>query len=155
MVLSDDEIKQLIEDEKPLKSETINSINSNLKFKNQAKRWEYELISESGNKFEIKIRINDNHPYNFTVILQYKDEKGHIYRLRRYNGKHTHQNKIENNRFRDFHIHKATQKYQENGHEIDGYAEVTNSYDNWEDAFQTMIKECNFKLDNRPLTEFT
>ena len=82
---------------------------------------------------------------DFLVILIYVDENRKYHILRRYNGKHIHKNQIEKNKFRDFHIHKATQRYPEAGFRIDAYAEITDSYNNWKDAFTKMLIGCIVK----------
>lgn len=57
------------------------------------------------------------------------------------------ENQIEKDKFRDFHIHKTTRRYSDAGFRIDGYAEVTDSYNSWKDALMKMLKDCNFKGD--------
>jgi len=92
--------------------------------------------------------------FDFSVILIYVDEKRKYHILKRYNGKHIYKNQIEKNKFRDFHIHKATQRYPEAGFRIDGYAEVTDAYNNWKDALTRMLIDCNFKGDISFLNNF-
>jgi len=96
---------------------------------------------------EIQDLIEDVKPLSSTILkeIQLENKKYHI--LRRYNGKHIHKNQIEKDKFRDFHIHKATQRYIDAGFRIDGYAQVTDSYNNWKDALTKMLKDCNFKGD--------
>jgi hypothetical protein len=72
--------------------------------------------------------------------------------LRRYNGKHQHTNKIEKETFFNFHIHYATERYQQFGMDEDGYAQPTEYYTDLQGAFQSLIKECNLILppDTQP-----
>jgi hypothetical protein len=49
--------------------------------------------------------------------------------LRRHNGRsHEHTNQIEASTFYDFHIHMATERYQELGMREDAYAEATDRF---------------------------
>lgn len=69
-----------------------------------------------------------------------------LFRLRRYNGKHEHTNKIEKENFYDFHIHKATERYQNLGFDEDGYAEKSAGYNTIHNAIDCLIKDCNIIL---------
>ena len=67
-------------------------------------------------------------------------------RLRRYNGKsHEHTNKIESETFYDFHIHSATERYQDLGMREDSFALPTDRYSNIEEAVDYLFEDCNFK----------
>ena len=79
-----------------------------------------------------------------------------LFRLRRYNGKsHEHTNNIEKNSFYDFHIHMATERYQELGTREDAYAEPTNQFSDFHSALQYMLNECNFEPpENEQLSLF-
>lgn len=87
------------------------------------------------------------------------DKDGIEYRLRRYNGKHPseHTNKWEKEHgYPDhtfspaFHIHQATERYQEFGYPIDGFAERTTSYYDFHSALDRFIKDNNFKPPEIP-----
>lgn len=70
-----------------------------------------------------------------------------LFRLRRYDGKHIHSNPIEKQRFNDFHIHIATERYQNYGtKEEDKYAEPTNRFFDLAGALQCLFKDCFFQL---------
>lgn len=104
------------------------------------------MLSDS----EIQALIEDVKPLSSKVLkeIQLKNKENRAYKeyiLRRYNGKHSHKNQIEKDIFRDFHIHKATKRYPDAGFRIDGYAQVTDSYNNWKDALTKMLRDCNFK----------
>ncbi len=58
-------------------------------------------------------------------------------------------NRIERNSFHDFHIHKATERYQLGDYPIDGYAEVTDAYSTFEEALNAFLKDCHFELPPR------
>jgi len=146
-MLSDSEIQSLIDEIKPIPSQTLKNIHPKNKENRSYKEYDLEVKSASGKAFRIRIRENILNVLDFSVILIYVDEKRKYHILRRYNGKHIHRNQIEKNKFRDFHIHMATGRYQEAGFRIEGYAEVTDSYNNWKDALTKMLKDCNFKGD--------
>jgi hypothetical protein len=70
-----------------------------------------------------------------------------VFRLRRYNGKsHEHTNKIEGNKFYDFHIHYATERYQNTGFTEDAFAMITNRYNSFHGALNCMVQDCGFQL---------
>jgi hypothetical protein len=71
--------------------------------------------------------------------------------LRRYNGKsHEHTNPIEEDTFYDFHIHKATERYQMIGAREDTFAEPTEKFSDFHEAISCMIKDCNFEVPVDP-----
>lgn len=146
-MLSDSEIQALIDDVKLLSSKVLKEIHLKNKENRAYKEYDLEVKSKSGKIFRIRIRANTINILDFSVILIYVDENRKYHILRRYNGKHSHKNQIENDKFRDFHIHKATKRYPDAGFRIDGYAQVTDSYNNWKDALTKMLKDCNFKGD--------
>src|SRR3990170_990126 len=123
-MLSDSEIQVLIEDVKPFSSKVLKEIQLKNKENRAYKEYDIEVKSKSDKIFRIRIRAN------------------------------SHKNQIEKDKFRDFHIHKATRRYPDAGFRIDGYAEVTDSYNNWKDALTKMLKDCNFKGDKTLFNSF-
>lgn len=74
-------------------------------------------------------------------------DSNRLFRLLRYNGKsHEHTNLIERESFYDFHIHRATERYQDRGMREDGYAVRTDQYANFSHAIQFMISDANLVL---------
>ena len=68
-------------------------------------------------------------------------------RLRRYNGKsHRHSNPMEGDRFYDFHIHTATERYQLSGNREDTYAVSSDRYASLEEAIDCLLEDCAFVL---------
>ncbi|MGR3293571.1 MAG: hypothetical protein ACUZ9M_06090 [Candidatus Scalindua sp.] len=66
------------------------------------------------------------------------------FKLRRHNGKsHEHSNKLEGVKFYDFHIHFATQRYQDEGRKEESYAEVTDRYSDIKEALNCLLEDCN------------
>jgi hypothetical protein len=79
------------------------------------------------------------------VILALVPPAGALFRLRRYNGKsHQHTNGIENETFYNFHIHRATERYQDLGMREDTFAEATERYGDMEGAIRCMLSDCGF-----------
>ena len=107
------------------------------------------IIGENGNSFRIITRQNKIYPSDFSVILGVINPKtGVLFRLRRYNGmpKRPHYNKIEKQKFCDYHIHFATERYQERGYDEETFAEGTDRYNNLEGAVRCLIEDANFEL---------
>ena len=147
--LTDDVIEVLIDEPKPLPSgyrETL--IGKKMKKEDLHKRSELPITGTQDSVFHIKVRQSTINPLNFSVILAYEfKETTGLFLLRRYNGKsHEHTNKIEGNRFRDFHIHYATERYQAKGFSEEAYAEVANSYSDLGGALNRMISDCQCLL---------
>jgi hypothetical protein len=114
----------------------------------------YEIECDSGNCFVVKIRLSSVNPMDFSAILGYRLPGLYtIFRLRRYNGRHYHSNTLENERFYDFHVHTATERYQRPGFHEDTFAEKTNRFYNLESAIQCLVNECGFRspLADSPL----
>lgn len=91
---------------------------------------------------------------DFSVIIALVPFKtNQLFRLRRYNGKsHEHRNKIEKaSPFYDYHIHTATERYQNLGTDEDAYAEPCDRYHNTETALQCLINDCNLVRQDLPL----
>ena len=88
----------------------------------------------------------------FRVILVYRPPTSNlIFRLRRYNGKsHEHTNTLEGNTFYDFHIHQATQRYQDIGGREDAFAEPTDRFADFQQAISCLFNDCAFQLPYDP-----
>ena len=159
--LTDDEIDSLVAESKPLKKNWTTRLRPRTKSNRQHGERDMEVQGEAENKFRIIIRNNAINPLDFSVILTFKDEDGSEFVLRRYNGKHPsqHTNRLEkahgepNSSFRNtFHIHKATQRYQDEGLPIDGYAEETTEYASFDTALQAFVRSNGIVLpgDDEP-----
>ncbi|MBU4300438.1 hypothetical protein L6303_07815 [archaeon] len=109
--------------------------------------FEHQVIGLLGNMFKIIIRQSKINPLDFSVIFGVL-LGGNLFRIKRYNGNsHTHMNKLEKIEIQGFHIHLATQKYQENGFKEEGYAEKTTRYSDWKTALDLMLNENNFEFE--------
>ncbi len=106
------------------------------------------LTGDAGNEFRLILRQNQVNPIDFSVILGVQvPESNQVFRLLRYNGRsHQHTNHIEDMTFYDFHIHSATERYQEVGTREDAYAEPTDRYGDFHGAFRCMITDANLEV---------
>lgn len=105
-----------------------------------------EARGSAGSDFRIEVRQNERDPFDFSAILMYLPPRSAVpFRLRRYNGRsHQHANKIEGDRFFDYHIHLATERYQVRGFDPDAYAEPTDRYTLLDQAVRAMATDCAF-----------
>ncbi len=142
--LRDDSIQELIQERKPLPSGLFSG--RVLTSRNGHFRKDYSLgPTTSGSEFVIKLRQSIINPADFSVILGYKIPGLHtIFRLRRYNGKHTHTNIIEGDSFHDFHMHTATERYQKKGLYEDYFAELNIRHYDLQSAIECLIADCGF-----------
>lgn len=106
---------------------------------------QFEIEVQNVGTFRVVLRKNRLNPLDFSAILCFiPQERIKIFRLRRYNGVHKHTNKIEHSTFRAFHVHYATQRYQEAGWDIDAYAESNDKYTTVDGALEVLLDECSF-----------
>ena len=159
--LTDHEIDNLVAESKPLNKGWTKRLRPRTKSNRQHTERDMEVEGEAENKFRIIIRKNAINLLDFSIILTFKDKDGSEFVLRRYNGKHPsqHTNRLEkargepNSSFRNtFHVHKATQRYQEEGLPIDGYAEETTEYASFDTALQAFVRSNGIVLpgDDEP-----
>lgn len=150
---TDNEIKELT-----LESKNYNgTIDDLLNFKESDghKRASIEILRSDGSTFIVKLRQNTNTLNDFSAILAFQGKGvNKDFKLRRYNGIHEHTNKLENKRFFDFHIHYATQRYQDAGRKEESYAEETDRYSNIKGALKCLIDDCNIQVEKDPQMTF-
>lgn len=153
-VLTDQEIEDLIREPKPLPANWQTRLRPRPKTRYQYDERQLEVVSEAGRHFRIIARRNRQNQLDFSIILFFEDADGSEYNLIRYNGKHSsrHTNRWEkyrglpSSRFDpDFHIHRATERYQRDGYAIDGYAEVTGAYGDFGSAMEAFLDACGFQ----------
>ena len=85
------------------------------------------------------------------VLGVYVPGSNRLFRLLGYNGKsHEHSITIEGETFYDFHIHRATERYQELGTREDAYAEVTDRYGDFHGALMCLNEDANVKVARDP-----
>jgi len=157
-ILTDQEIDDLISEPKVVSDNWFSMLQAKDKAHFQHKEKEVDVEGSKGNLFRVIIRQNKLNVMDFSIILTLREKDSNIeYNLLRYNGKHPsrHTNKWEKDKGTSehtfapvFHIHRATQRYQESGYKIDGYAEVTTRYSDFHSAINQFLSECNFKREN-------
>lgn len=144
---TDEEINQL-----PMENKKYDGpIDDFLRFKEAEghKKASLEIPRADGSMFVVKLRQNKNSVTDFSAILAYQ-EKGanQDFKLRRYNGRHEHTNKLEKQKFFDFHVHYATQRYQDAaGRKEESYAEPTDRYSDIKGALNCLIQDCNIRIE--------
>lgn len=111
-----------------------------------------DVTGDGGNEFRMILRQNTINILDFSVILAVLvPQSNQVFRLRRYNGRsHQHSNDVEGQSFYDFHIHFATERYQEFGAREDAYAEPTDRYETFRDAFHCMLADTGFDVPAEP-----
>jgi len=149
---SDQDIDALLQERKLLPDDYQKRII--LRNKRGHKERELDLHGINGNRFRLILRESDLNVLDFSIILAFCPKvSSQYFRLRRYNGKsHEHTNRIEGNTFYNFHIHIATERYQELGTREDAYAEPTDCFSDLNSAVHCMIRDCGFEM---PKTEPT
>ena len=143
---SDKTIQALLNERKLLHPNYRSKIQ--LRDKRGHKERDIELDGENGNRFRLILRQSTHNPLDFSIILGvFPAKTNQLFRLRRYNGKsHEHTNLIEGNRFYSFHVHMATERYQELDMREDGYAEATSRFSDFYSALRCMLEECGFDV---------
>ncbi len=145
--LSDAEISRLLAERKSLPPDYRERIQT--KPKHGHKERELDVKGAGGSEFRLIFRQSEFNPLDFSVILAYRPPKtNQLFRLRRYNGKsHEHTNTIDGQTFYDFHIHTATERYQdESGLREDSYAEPTDRFADFRGAIRAMLEGCGFDV---------
>jgi hypothetical protein len=144
--LSDEAIDALISEPK-VAPNTLFPLRLNEHNKHRRKDYPVTSATGSGNEFVIAIRQSTFDVMNFSAILMYRRPGlNTVFRLRRYNGKHGHTNQIEGTTLNDFHIHKATERYQQLGAKEDSFAEVTTRHCDLDSAIRRLLEDCGFAL---------
>ncbi len=148
--LSDNDIKSLLNERKPLPDNYRDCIQT--RPKRGHKERELDIKGDANSEFRIIFRQSEINPLDFSVILAYRPPKSNqLFRLRRYNGKsHEHTNTIEDETFYDFHIHTSTERYQEVGVREDWFAEPTDRYADFTNAIKCMLQDCGFDIPLNP-----
>ncbi|MDE0105697.1 MAG: hypothetical protein OXN89_25240 [Bryobacterales bacterium] len=148
MIFNDDEIGRLIKMPKM-------GADANAKWPTlRSKRGHVEAHATFGgtdqNEFRVVLRRSTFNPLAFSAVLMVRvPDSTRWFRLRRYNGNnHEHFNLVEGNRFRAFHIHTATERYQRRGGREDGYAEPTERFSSYDEAVRCLAEDA--KLEMRP-----
>ena len=147
---SDQEIATLVQEGKPLPADWHKR--TRLKPKRGHHEQHLDLAGVAGNEFRLIFRRSSINQLDFSLILAVRvPHSSQWFRLRRYNGKsHEHTNHIENETFRDFHVHFATERYQEFGTREDAYADPTDRYGDIDSAFICLRNDANITVPDQP-----
>ncbi len=105
----------MVRERKPLPADWRNRIR--LRSKRGHHEQHLDLDDDAKSEFRIILRRSGVNPLDFSIILAVRVPRSSVlFRLRRYNGRsHEHTNHIEDVTFYDFHVHFATEIYQEIG----------------------------------------
>jgi len=140
---SDREIAELMKERKPLPDDWRKRLA--LRSKRGHREANLDVIGDAGNEFKLILRQSELNVLDFSVGLSVRlPGTSRLFRLRRHNGKsHEHKNQIEGQSFYDFHIHMATERYQELGMDEDAYALPTDRYSDYDGAVRTLIADAH------------
>jgi hypothetical protein len=141
---SDSQIDSMLREPKPIPPDFRSKLQ--LRSKRGHSERETEVIGQHGTRFQLVIRQSSYNVFDFSLVLAVApDDSNQLFRLCRYNGRsHEHTNRIEGESFFAFHIHKATERYQELGGREDGYAAPTDRYSNLEEALRCLLSDNGF-----------
>ena len=151
---TDQEIESLVLEHKPLPAEWRSR--TQMVTKRGHKERHLDVTGVGGSEFRMILRQSTVNVVDFSVILAVRvPQSSQVFRLRRYNGRsHEHTNHIEGGSFYDFHIHLATERYQEMGAREDAYAEPTDRYGTFQDALRCLLADANFDVPPKPQRDF-
>ncbi len=143
---TDTEIQALLSEQKVLQEDYRARVA--LRPKRGHKEGQTDVSGAAGSEFRVILRLSDENPLDFSVILACLIPRSNRwFRLRRYNGKsHEHSNPIEGERFYDYHIHTATERYQALGAAEDAFAQPTDRYATWDEALRCLFEDCGFQV---------
>ena len=148
---SDQEIESLLQEHKSLLNPSPFPLTS--KRGNSEKK--LDLTGDLGTTFRLILRQNNINSIDFSIILGVPfpvPQSKRIFCIRRYDGKsHEHTNQLEDVTFYDFHIHFATERYQNARLQNprlreEAYAEPTDRFDNFADALHCLMSDANFEF---------
>jgi len=147
---TDQEIESLMRERKFLPSDWRRRARMMLKRGHQERH--FDITGVDGSEFRVILRQSTANVLDFSAILAVRvPQSSQVFRLRRYNGRsHEHTNHIEGLSFYDFHIHLATERYQELGAREDAYAEPTDRYGTWQDALLCLFDDASFDVPRGP-----
>jgi hypothetical protein len=152
---NDKEIINLINEPKIVEA-TLKDFFDGLKEKKGHREYDYTILRGDGSCFKIKLRQSVENTLDFSAIIGFVPQNSNSwFILKRYNGKsHKHTNRLEKEEeFYDFHIHVATERYQNIGSKVEHYAEKTDRYTNLRGALRCLFDDCNVSLPNETQIE--
>ena len=151
---TDQEIESLVLEHKPLPADWRGRTLMMAKRGHQERH--LDITGGGGNEFRMILRQSTVNVLDFSIILAVRvPQSSQVFRLRRYNGRsHEHTNHIEGGSFYDFHIHLATERYQEIGAREDAYAEPTDRYESYCHALRCLFTDARFDVPPEPQRDF-
>ena len=143
ILLTEKEIASMVSEPKQASADLRNI--SKIKTKHGHKEMHFNALGDSQNEFRIILRQSNVNYLDFSIILAVRlPQSTKIFRLLRYNGKsHQHTNHIESEKFFDYHIHYATERYQNSGAREDTFAKPTNRYNDIYGAIGCLVIDAN------------
>lgn len=150
VTFTDQEIASLLQERKPLPTDWRR--HTRMLPKRGHREQHVDITGDAGSEFRIILRESTTNPLDFSVILAVLVPRSNqVFRLYRYNGRRQeHTNHIEGESFYDFHIHRATERYQEIGTREDAYAEPTDRYSALHDALRCLLADASFEVPAEP-----
>ena len=147
--LSDSAIAALLSERKLFVSDWRER--SEIRIKREDRQRSIPLAGISGDEFLVIARQRQPDPRNFSLILALSrpSNPNRLFHLRRYDGdSHVHHNRFEGNRFRRFHIHEATERYQRLAHSReDGFAVATERFSDLAGAWRCLTEDANVEMN--------
>lgn len=146
ILYSDHEIESLVNERKILPADWYSRTRPKPKRGHLERHLDVAGVETS--QFRLILRQSMENRLDFSIILAVRvPQSSKLFRLRRYNGKsHEHTNHIERVTFYDFHIHFATERYQEMGAREDTFAAPTDRYSDIEGALGCLIADARFEM---------
>lgn len=146
---TDEEIARLIAERKPMGEDLSSRLS--MKEKRGHRERDIEVAGEGGSRFRLILRQSKSNPLNFSIVLGVSPPGSNVlFRLLRYNGKvHRHVNRIEGEKFFDFHVHRATERYQDLGMDADAYAERSDRFSDFDSALECLLADGNFDIPEK------
>lgn len=148
VVLSDIDIERLLAEPKALPADWEQKLA--LRQKRGHKEAHLDLVGQDGSEFRLILRQSDENIFDFSAIIGYRPKGSHqLIRLCRCNGKHQHTNVIERESFYEFHVHIATERYQELGAAEEGYAQPCSDYSDLQGAIAALCQRCGITVPQK------
>ena len=145
IIYTDDEIAAFLGERKQLQHDWRTRVR--LRPKRGHSEFDLAVAGSAGNDFRLIFRTSKINSLDFSVILAVDQGANQLFRLLRHNGRgHEHTNSIEGATFYDFHIHRATARYQDIGAHEDAYAEA--EYSDYAGALDFMVRNGNFTVES-------
>ncbi len=148
-MITDAEIKELIQRSKFIRRQDVSKLSGNEKNLEGAYwRFSVNIQADGDDSFTLIGRCAVDDPSDFSAILAVDPANGDRFLLLRCNGgSHQHRNYIEKTRIRGTHIHIATQRYIDCGRKAEDYAEATDAYSDFEGAVNHLMKLAHISIE--------